>query len=307
MSGMENDIRDKIFGCIVGGAIGDSLGVPFEGCVGFDDLPELRAMSAISDDTQLTLASCEGIVEAKGVVPEVIAERFRVWFSEDRFTGMGASTLKAMRDLACGVHWALAGRKGEYAAGNGAAMRVAPLAFVLDPFGQADRVKIKDVCRITHDSDEAYCGALAVMIAVWLGVENKWDELVNPLEFIAENIFDTNVRDRILEFAEMYPDSSILDVGRRYGASGYVADSVPVALYGAFKAKEYGFAEAIRMLLQVGGDTDTVCSMAGQIIGANVGLSGIDGELVEQVPERELIMKVCDEFCDVWEGIERYN
>ena len=72
---------------------------------------------------------------------------------------MGSSTLKAMRDLAIGMHLASAGARGEYAAGNGAAMRIAPLASLLNPMDSQDRTLIRDVRRITHHSDEGYVGA----------------------------------------------------------------------------------------------------------------------------------------------------
>jgi ADP-ribosylglycohydrolase len=41
-------------------------------------------------------------------------------------------------------------------------MRIAPLAFV----PSADRVVIRDAVRITHHNDEAYLGALAVVLAI---------------------------------------------------------------------------------------------------------------------------------------------
>ena len=45
---------------------------------------------------------------------------------------------------------------------DGAAMRLAPLAFVLDSDRDDDRRTIRDVCRITHRNDEAYVGGLAI-------------------------------------------------------------------------------------------------------------------------------------------------
>ena len=103
---------------------------------------------------------------ASGWTPSSVAESFRAWFEVGRLRGLGSSTLKALRDLAAGAHWGLAGARGEYAAGAGAAMRIAPLAFLLDPCSVDDRVVVRDVARITHHSDEAYAGALAVMVAV---------------------------------------------------------------------------------------------------------------------------------------------
>src|SRR5262245_9720560 len=124
-----NHSRDAILGVLVGGAIGDALGGVTE-----------RSGFVISDDTQLTLATCEAIVEAGGVDPERIAGSFLKWFRAGAITGIGSSTLKSLRDLDVGGHWALCGAKGERAAGNGAAMRIAPLAFVLDPTIYENRV-----------------------------------------------------------------------------------------------------------------------------------------------------------------------
>lgn len=108
--------NDKIIGCIVGGAIGDTVG-------GVSERNEI----SLSDDTQLTLATCEAITERGVVAPDVLASAFLRWFKAGELTGLGSSTLKALRDLAAGGHWALAGARGEKAAGNGAAMRIAPL------------------------------------------------------------------------------------------------------------------------------------------------------------------------------------
>jgi ADP-ribosylglycohydrolase len=160
-----SQLASRARGCILGGAIGDALGGPFEGQPG--PLQFVRHKNwEISDDTQLTLATCESIVEVGKVSPEHIADRFVQWFRDRRITAMGASTLKALRDLDAGFHWALAGAKGDMSAGNGAAMRIAPLAFHLNPKLDSDRQTLRDVCRITHHNEEAYVGALALLTAI---------------------------------------------------------------------------------------------------------------------------------------------
>ena len=148
--------RGRILG--LGGALGDAWGGPWEGRPG--PIPfQIHLCASVSDDTPLTLATCESIIEKSGVHAEHLASHFARWFRAGRVQGIGASTLKAMRDLESGVHWAIAGSRGEYAAGNGAAMRVAPLAFLLDPAIDLNRTVIRDVCRITHQNGEAYAGA----------------------------------------------------------------------------------------------------------------------------------------------------
>src|SRR5581483_1243360 len=131
---------DAILGCIVGGAIGDAAGAAFEGREAGSPVASLFEVDwRLTDDTQLTLATCEALTGAEKPDPALIAASFLRWFRARRLAGLGASTLKALRDLDAGAHWALAGRKGERAAGNGAAMRIAPLAFCGDPLPQASR------------------------------------------------------------------------------------------------------------------------------------------------------------------------
>ena len=91
-------MRDNVMGCIVGGAVGDFLGAPYEGTTG-PLQSEIPKSSHITDDTQLTLATCESIIDSAGVDPKRISRSFLYWFSERRITGIGSSTLKALRDL----------------------------------------------------------------------------------------------------------------------------------------------------------------------------------------------------------------
>ena len=71
--------------------------------------------------------------------PESVANHFLRWFRDRRISGIGGSTLKSLTELDAGGHWAMVGATGEYSAGNGAAMRIAPLAFVLDPDDETEK------------------------------------------------------------------------------------------------------------------------------------------------------------------------
>jgi ADP-ribosylglycohydrolase len=191
-------VRDRILGCILGGAIGDALGFSHEGKrppIEISDGDEWR----LSDDTQLTLATCEAITSCGGLVdPKSIANRFAHWHRARRVTGMGASAYKALTELVAGGHWALVGRKGEHAAGAGAAMRAAPLAFCLDPNDHEARRAIRDVSRITHHHEEAYAGALAVVMAVRAAAVGQWDGSNDLLRLVVEVLPDTQMRDRLI-------------------------------------------------------------------------------------------------------------
>jgi ADP-ribosyl-[dinitrogen reductase] hydrolase len=289
---MRDHLVDAILGCIVGGAIGDAAGATFEGAPpGQSSLELIGSDWHLTDDTQLTLATCESLAEHGTIDPARIAVSFLNWFRTGRLSGLGASTLKALRDLEVGAHWATAGRKGERAAGNGAAMRIAPLAFCVDPSTDEARRLIRDVCRITHHSDEAYIGAFAVVLAVRAANGNH-----QSLEWIASQLPATSVRERLLAYSALQPDFSVIEAASRFGASGYVVESVPLALFAAQQAAELGFAKMLQQVIAAGGDTDTNASLAGQMAGTRLGLSGLPDEMLARLPQAELVLGIARTF-----------
>jgi ADP-ribosyl-[dinitrogen reductase] hydrolase len=291
-------LSDRILGCILGGAVGDALGRLYEGSsppVRIDDEAEWR----ISDDTQLTLATCEAITRTGGVDPETIASRMAEWFVQGRVTGVGASTHKALSELARGGHWALVGRRGEGAAGNGAAMRIAPLGFLLDPARPGDRQTLRDVCRITHHHDEAYAGALAVVAAVRGAWQGAWTGGTDLIRLAIEGLFDSRVRDQLEHIERLDPHLPLSKVATHTGNTGYVAESVPLALFAAQRVQSLGFREMIEQLIAVGGDTDTIASMAGQIAGTLVGYASLPKRMLDRLPDEQVLTETATSFAQL--------
>jgi ADP-ribosylglycohydrolase len=277
--------KDRVVGCIVGGAIGDALG----------GIAERRQIS-LSDDTQLTLATCEALtVDRRSAA--AVADAMLRWFRERRITGIGSATLKAMRDLDIGAHWALSGARGEMAAGNGAAMRIAPLAFILDPADRSARTFVRDVARITHHSDEAYVGALAVLVAIHQLRHGSTIEL----PAIAEHLPDSRVRDRLLEIAAA-SDDSLSRLAIRFGASGYVVDTVPLALVAAARMTPATMEDTLYELNETGGDSDTIGAIAGQVAGTSMGFALLPRHLVAALPAEPPVLRIAEEFALVAAG-----
>jgi ADP-ribosylglycohydrolase len=281
---------DRALGCILGGAIGDAWGGPFEGMPGPQHF-EIPARGKLSDDTGLTLATCESIIEMGHVDPENVAEHFVRWYSTGRIHGLGSSTKKAMRDLELGAHWGISGARGEFAAGNGAAMRIAPLAFVLDPHNPEHRKVIRDVCRITHNKDEAYSGALAVILAIRAVLTEKWSADRSFLSAAFEALPDSNVRDRIFQLMPLR--ETPFDIARRFGASGFVADSVPLALYCAQSIASDPLPDVLGRAIEAGGDTDTIGSITGQIAGT---VTVAPAEFVAPIENKHDLLRIAREF-----------
>ena len=287
---------NRILGCIFGGALGDAFGGAYEGArppIAIDETAPLR----LSDDTQLTLATCEAVSQTGTVEPSALAEHFAAWYKAGRLTGLGASTLKALVELSHGGHWALVGRKGEMAAGNGAAMRIAPVAFLLDSNNLDARQTIRDVSRITHHNEEAYIGALAVCAAVNAASDGTWTGQNGLIEKILPVLPDSRVRDRLEEIRPIAADTPLHEIAKRFGNSAYVVNSVPLAICAAGHIRRLGFRRMLENVITCGGDTDTNASIAGQISGTLIGYNDLPKPLLDRLPHKELIETTSHEFC----------
>jgi ADP-ribosyl-[dinitrogen reductase] hydrolase len=290
------NLADRVLGSIVGGAIGDAYGGGFEGSqAGSKDLHSARW--ELSDDTQLTIATCEAILASNGEVdPAVIAARFAHLHRTSQLRGLGASVYKALTELVAGGHWALVGAKGERAAGNGAAMRIAPLAFCLDPMRLDERRTIRDVARITHHHEEAYAGALAVALAVRAAWNGQWAGGHELFEIVVQSLPDTQVRDRLKAIQGYEINRPLSEIAQEYGSSGFVAESIPLAICGASRIQAIGFTRMIEEIIFCGGDADTTASLAGQVAGAYVGYNQLPSELLQLLPEKDWVEKVALDF-----------
>lgn len=280
------NISNKFKGCIFGGAIGDAYGSGYENLVKekesnnvyypFGIPQKITPEWNITDDTQLTLATCEAIINNKSFNPSVFASKYLEYFKKKKITGIGASTLKSLIELEAGGDWRLVGRRGEFAAGNGAAMRIAPLGF----FKEITKSQIRDICTITHYNDEAYAGALSVFLAIRFIVFNDWKGNESLLDLIISELPDTRVRDRFIDIEKLNNDNnSVIALGN----SGYVVDSVPLAVYFANQVNELGFEIMLEKIVEAGGDTDTNASIAGQVAGAFLGIDSIPHSLLNKL------------------------
>ncbi|MCB9261272.1 MAG: ADP-ribosylglycohydrolase family protein [Flavobacteriales bacterium] len=276
-------IAEKFRGCIIAGAIGDAWGSGFEHKVKekedtiylFGKPNTEEPIWQITDDTQLTLATIEAMIEDEEANPESIAKMFLKFYQQRKISGIGASTLKSLTELNHGIHWSYVGRSGEYAAGNGAAMRIAPIAFKENITDS----KIKNICKITHNNDEAYIGARCVIIAIREILKGHWTGETNLIDLVIDQIPDTRVRDRLIEIKDI---KSLKEIGQ-IGNNGYVVNSVPLAIAAANQVKEKGIEKMYLQLIEIGGDTDTNCSIAGQIAGTFIGQKGIPDKLINKL------------------------
>jgi ADP-ribosylglycohydrolase len=89
-------------------------------------------------------------------------------------------------------------------------------------------------------------------------------------------------------------DAGLSAVVQEIGASGFVAETIPVALEVARLMETVGVEPAMEALIRLGGDTDTIGSIAGQIWGVATG--GDLRHLLREVPNSSLVLEIAGRF-----------
>ena len=165
---------NAIAGALLGCAVGDALGLPYEGLSkrrGVRLLGEptryrfLFGRGMVSDDTEHTCMVAQPLREAPqdaNRFARVLAWRLRWWLLGFP-AGVGSATLRAVLKLWLGYP---PSRSGVFSAGNGPAMRSAVLGAALDDLDALARF-VRASTSLTHTDPKAYYGAFAVALAAW--------------------------------------------------------------------------------------------------------------------------------------------
>lgn len=285
----------RVVGLLVGGAVGDAIGLPTEG-VSADRIArwrqaELRhrfvfGFGMVSDDTEHALMTAQALVEAGedvDVFRRKLAQKLRWWILAFP-AGVGLATARACLRLWLGFS---PERSGVNSAGNGPAMRSAIIGARFWEDAERRRQFVSASTRITHKDQRAQTAALAVAeAAAWIvagratpdfpgrlasfGNDEEWGRAIKQL--CASLAANQSVRD----FAGV--------LGQRSAVSGYAYHSVPVALF-AWLRHSGDSAQVIESVVRCGGDTDTVAAIAGALAGCENGRDGFPPGWVAGVKE----------------------
>ena len=171
-------LQDKFRGAILGCLLGDAFGAGFEGMnpskarFHIDSLSK-RFLRSYTDDTDMTLALAESIVQTGGVDPENIAKQFSLHCDLTR--GYAIGTIKAVLALRAGLKWHQVARVvfNEGSFGNGAAMRVSPVGlFYHHDLEHLEGMAMKQAS-ITHVHPLGQWGAVMQACSVGLVVKQS--------------------------------------------------------------------------------------------------------------------------------------
>jgi len=287
---------DQFRGCLLGLACGDALGAPLELLSGADIRAQygrvtemlgggwlhLRA-GQVTDDTQLMLCVLESHLETGGFNPQDIADRFLEWYRGAPLD-IGSMTREACENLLFGYQFERAGFEAWRASsedvrlGNGSLMRCAPTGLYryhdeLHLIGES-----RVISGITHYDERCKLACvvqnLAIAHLMLVGVDGLLEEM---LEFIEPR--NTVMGYALRAIPGLRPDE--------LRTSNNVLDTLQAALWTVIYVES--FEEGLTLLVNRGGDADTVGAVAGALLGARFGVDGIPERWLRVLQYRERI------------------
>ena len=215
-----------------------------------------------TDDTVLTAAVCLALMESEPGDDAGLKRNVRLRLQEFGrmypYAGYGGAFIEWIDSLGLPYN----------SFGNGAGMRVAPVAWVASSVDEV--LRLADIVTgVTHNHPEGLKGGRAVALSAYLARKGEKKETIRreirqrfyPLDFTLEEIRDT------------------------YQPSVTCQGSVPQAI-GAFLEAD-SFESAVRSAIMLGGDTDTLAAMAGSMAEAYFGVPvELKGKALSYLDER---------------------
>ena len=276
-------------GCLLGGAVGDALGMPTEegpsrepgqtireACgvdrvEGYLDSPNPDFLQAgqYTDDTQQTICLAETLLEAGGQYHPLRFFDKLAAAVNGKMRGVGPSTMRVLDALAAGQQRELLA--GTFTSGvgtNGGAMRIAPVALLFHRDEERLRYEVMRATRVTHRHPAAVAGACVQAFLIASRVGQPVDSL-DPVELRQKMVaFVTPVDAGLADLLDRE------DPGRMPGRTCRVEDTVPPVV-DAFLSCPDTWDEGVLAQVNSDGDTDTKASMLGSLLGVHHGIEAI--------------------------------
>ena len=296
-------MRKKFLGSMLGAALGDAIGqaignfgenpqkveeYQIQGLIHL--LPELK----YTDDTHMTIGVAESLIARRGFDGVHMAQCFICNYNQEPWRGYASGPPMIFKLIENGTPWDKASTHvfngGSF--GNGAAMRISPVGlFFQDNYAQLVEA-VYHSSRITHAHPLGIEGATLQAMAVSMAVQEDPTRPLDKQSFISQ-ILGFATQDiycaKIDSFTELLsnPDNR-QKIIEQLGHGVEAFNSVPIAIF-AFLANSQSFTSTIVYAISLGGDTDTITSMAGAIAGAYLGVDAIPTEWLTALEKKDYI------------------
>ncbi|HEX3300543.1 MAG TPA: ADP-ribosylglycohydrolase family protein [Actinomycetota bacterium] len=288
------DVRDRVLGSVLGLAIGDALGAPFEfrrrTQVAFPlpafELPWMGLPPGTwTDDTAMARNLWRSLVEHGGALDlGDVLERHLAWLASDP-PDVGIQTRLALQEAAAKTPQpakAVFERRGpEVSAGNGSVMYCAPLGAARANATELLFEEAPALSRLTHWDGRCQTACLAVTLAIAALVRGEPADaaVLNSLAVLSDREGGEE-----LEFLVGEAGRSRQIDGPDQGFCLFTA-GIALQVVG----EELGFEDGLRYVVGLGGDTDTNAAVAGALLGALHGVAAIPEPWLDRLAERDAI------------------
>lgn len=326
-------------GCLIGGAVGDALGYPVEFMntkeilkqYGSDGISSLQISSSgkalITDDTQMTLFTAEGILRAqtkinlKGICypPSVVYHAYLRWLftqgypktkgSESIYNGwlLDVPELHEKRSPGNTCISSLAsGKQGTIeepvnnSKGCGGVMRAAP-AGLFYPKERAFDMAAR-FAALTHGHQSGYlsAGSLAYIIASVIEGQVPETAVYDTLAVLKCYANHDECSDALSMALELSGGNiSDLDAIAKLGEGWVGEETLAISVYCALKHKN-DFKQALIAAVNHGGDSDSTGAVTGNILGAYLGFSNIPADWTCSIECLDVLLQTADDLLIIY-------
>lgn len=229
---------------LMGAILGDITGSIYE----FDphkqtDIALQDERMDYTDDTIMTIAVADWIINDKKHTKDVLVDRMKQWGHKYPHPMGAYGNMFAQ--------WLRDNNPRPYNSwGNGSAMRVSAVGFAFDTLDETLKVA-KISAEVTHNHPEGIKGAQATAAAI----------------FMARTGCDKDAIKRYISATFGYDlNRTCDDIRPTYGFDGSCQGTVPESIVAFLDSNDY--AEALRLCISLGGDADTMGAITGAIAGA---------------------------------------
>lgn len=290
--------RDRFEGCLLGLALGDALGAPYEGgilerlvwrLIGRTSSAEMRW----TDDTQMSLDLAESLIAEVRVDPDDLARRFAAGYRWSR--GFGPGSAKLLKRIAAGADWREATNSvypdGSY--GNGAAMRAPVVGISFAGRLEELRGAARDSAVVTHSHPLGVEGAVLLAAATAFAARGLSSHaLLRAAAGYCSSEPYTNRLARATSWTEAEESVPASQVRHKLGNGIAAPKSCVTAIYVAARFLHAPFKEMMGYVVSLRGDVDTIGAMAGAVWGAANGASRLPSPELGRLEQRSRIQAV---------------
>lgn len=297
---------------LLGFATADALGVPIEftkrnqgeplkEMVGFGSHPVPEG--TWSDDTSMTIAAMDSIIDKKGIDYNDIMKRFLQWIQSAKYTAtdevfdMGIATRNALANFAysnaepteCGV-------KGFNENGNGSLMRILPFVFYAyeNNMSEEEVTKfINDASSLTHAHEISRLGCKIYTDYVFELLNGK--DKIQALSELQDIDYSKYYSQESIDYYKRILDGSIVNEPvDKIKSSGFVVDTLEAAIWCTINNDSY--EDAVVKAINLGNDTDTVGAVTGSLNGLIYGAENIPNRWLKKLRKKDYLEKLSMNF-----------